>query len=303
MAKRLGTVCMSVAVALTFIALGGAGLYVYAQERHDLPPPGHEKAKQLQGSPFGLPRGADPIIGDLGGVPVSVPLNYTHLITEYDGDPSVFDPERRNWKAPTRTFASKINSLPLMVHLPDFLPKTPENEASYYRAKKSVEEPVEWLHIGVSAGRSFYLHEDNLVRGNPYDQKKRIDGLSKFRNKRYERQAEKLYGLVEYRSDEIVHYPSGPVVKRERLFFFNSYGKDATFIECNANGEPFEGSRRNVCTHRFSLYPSIKAEVSLQYDARTLGQWMEYERKARELILSFRVQPGNATAIPALQQQ
>ncbi|MFJ4294425.1 hypothetical protein ACIP1U_32400 [Cupriavidus sp. NPDC089707] len=47
MAKRLGTVCMSVVAALTFIALGGAGLYVYAQERHDLPPFDHEKAKQL----------------------------------------------------------------------------------------------------------------------------------------------------------------------------------------------------------------------------------------------------------------
>ncbi|MHA3017103.1 hypothetical protein E6A55_30860 [Cupriavidus necator H16] len=253
--------------------------------------------------PFDLPRGRDPIIGDLGGVPVSVPLNYTHLVTEYEGDPSVFDPERRNWKAPVRTFASKINSLPLMVHLPDFAPRTAANEASYYRAQKSMEGPEEWLPIGVSANQSLNVHKEKMVLGNPYDQHVTVKGLARFRNRRYDRQPETRYGLAEYRSEEIVRYPSGPVVSRDRLFFFTNDGKDVSFIECNANGEPFEESPRNVCIHRFSLYPSMKAEVNLQYDARTLSQWMEYERKARELILGFRVQPGEPAATPTLQQR
>ncbi|MFS8934828.1 hypothetical protein [Cupriavidus taiwanensis] len=255
--------------------------------------------------PFDLPKRNDPIIGDLGGVPVSVPLNYTHLLTEYDGDPSVFDPERRKWKPPVRTFTSKINSLPLMVHSPDFAPRTAENEASYYRTQKSINEPIEWLPIGISASMSLNLRGEQLESGNLYDQKKKIEGLSKFRNKRYERRSETIYGLTEYRLEEIVHYPSGSAVRKERLFFFSDSGKDVTFIECNANGEPFEESRRNVCTHRFSLYPPIKAEVSLQYDARTLSQWMEYERKVRQLISSFRVQPDKTASIPApaLQQQ
>ncbi|QRQ87426.1 hypothetical protein [Cupriavidus oxalaticus] len=253
--------------------------------------------------PFDLPKGDDPIIGDLGGVPVSVPVNYIHLVTEYDGDPSVFDPERRKWTPPVRTFASKINSLPLMVHLPDFAPRTPENEASYYRTQKSIAAPIEWLPIGISASTSLNLSDEKLESGNLYDQNKKIEGLSKFRNKRYDLKAETIYGLTEYRSEEIVHYPSGPATKKERLFFFTDSGKDVAFIECNANGEPFEESRRNVCTHRFSLYPAIKAEVSLQYDARTLSQWMEYQRKARELILSFRVQPSKGAGIPARQQK
>lgn len=47
MTKRLGTLCKMVAIALTLLALAGGGLYVYAQERHDLPPFDYEKAKQL----------------------------------------------------------------------------------------------------------------------------------------------------------------------------------------------------------------------------------------------------------------
>lgn len=245
--------------------------------------------------PFDLPKGDDPIIGDLGGVPVSVPVNYTHLVTEYDGDPRLFDPERRKWKPPVRTFASKINSLPLMVHLPDFAPRTAENEASYYRAQKSIEGPEEWLPIGVRASSAMYLTNQQLLDGDLFNQKSKIDGLSKFRNRLYERQSETLYGLVEYRSQKLVYYPGGSVMERERLFFFTKDGNNITFIECSANIEPFEESPRNVCTHQFSLYPSLKAEASLQYDARTLSQWMKYEQGVRKLILSFQARSAETS--------
>lgn len=246
--------------------------------------------------PFDLPKGTDPIIGDLGGVPVSVPLNYTHLITEYDGDPSVFDPERRKWKPPVRTFASKINSLPLMVHFPDYAPRTPENEVSYYRNQKAVEAPEEWLPIGVRAGERFFIRDEALKSGRIYDRKKIIKGYSGPTNPKfggpatvaYEKQIDLRHGLVEYLpvGFEANEDANG---RNNRLFFFETNGKDVTFIKCHASGHPFEGSFRNVCTHTFTLYPWMKAEVVLRYDARSLSNWQEYEQKVRDLIFSFRV--------------
>ncbi|MBF6992612.1 hypothetical protein [Cupriavidus sp. IK-TO18] len=157
----------------------------------------------LWAGPFDLPKGNDPIIGDLGGETVSVPLNYTHLITEYDGDPSVFDPERRKWKPPVRTFTSKINSLPLMVHLPDFAPRTAENESSYFKTP-AIDDPHEWLPVGVTASSQFFISDDALKEGSPFNREKIIESHSGPTNPkfggpafvRYDKEDTLRYGLA-----------------------------------------------------------------------------------------------------------
>lgn len=250
-------------------------------------------------STFSLPKSSEPVIGNLGGAPVSVPINYTFLMTEYDGDPNVFAPERRQWTPPVRTYASRINSLALTVHLPDFAPRTVENEASYYRSRRTFGEPEEWLEIGVSAGKNFLVRDEVLKTGRIYDRERIIEGFAGPvnpifkeipRHVSYRRQAELRHGLIEYRP---IGFPEDAEANlyNYRLFFHEVDGGDVTFIKCLANGSPFEGSPRNDCTHEFITYPEIRAEVSLSYDARSLHRWMEYESRARRLILDFRVQP------------
>ncbi len=245
-----------------------------------------------------LPKGGEPVIGDLGGVSVSVPINYTFLTTEYDGDPNVLAPERSRWIPPVRTYESKINSLAMVVHLPDFLPRTAENEASYYRSRKTFGEPEEWLEIGVSAGGQFFIRDDVLKGGRIYDQKKMVDGFSRPVNPAFKqgpryvvylKKIDLRHGLIEYQP---IGFPDNSEANpyNYRLFFHEVDGRSVSYIRCSANGSPFEGSARNVCVHKFVLYPVMMAEVSLRYDARSLYRWKGYERKSRALILGFRIQ-------------
>ncbi|MFJ4294391.1 hypothetical protein ACIP1U_32225 [Cupriavidus sp. NPDC089707] len=215
-----------------------------------------------------------------------MPLNYTHLITEYDGDPSVFDPERRNWKAPTRTFVSKINSLPLMVHLPDFAPRAPENEASYDRAQKSVTEPEEWLSIGVRAGERFFIQDAALNSGRIYDRAKFIESHSGPTNLRfggpavvkYERRAELRHGLVEFRPLGFKADEDGNG-RNTRLFFNEVDGGDVTFIKCHASGSPIENNHRNICSHSFVLYPAGHTSLAFEHSGKTLRSLLAARRK------------------------
>ena len=226
-----------------------------------------------------------PVVGDLGGVPVTIPAAYVRLL-EYDGDPNWFDPERAKWKAPQRTHESKISSFGVLVHYPDMQPLTRANFESY--PNKTIYD-YDWMNIGVSSASSFV--PTNLE--NPYGHW--IPGKEPQASYAYEQQEGLVHGLVAYKAirdlatHQVFDDNKAQYSNHVRYLGYES-GKVMTVIECAAGMPPVRGGVMS-CKHRFVLLPGMRAELSLRYPRAFLPHWRTYQERARDLLLSFRVAP------------
>lgn len=238
-----------------------------------------------------------PAIGNLGGVPVSIPPNYLHIMgVEYAGDPHWLEP--RKGERPVRTFDSQFTSIGLTVHLPDMKPHLPENDASYQKRYKSVGNR-EWLEVGILAGSGMGVGDKTLEK--PYEYL--FPNQEKFNQYRYEKLPELKYGLIEFKAIGInepydrtrmykVFDDNVYDVTNHHLLFYRTDGKITTMIECGAGVAAVPGGIQS-CSQRFLLLPEIKAEASLRYPPELLPQWRELQDGVRRVILNFRATPAD----------
>jgi len=223
-----------------------------------------------------------PVIGDLGGVPVSIPKPYANLV-EYDGDPHFM--EKRKKPAPERTYESKLASFGFEVRYPDMAALTDENAAE--KRKESIRT-TKWMRVGVSSHSHYGGAGDDGI-----ERRARDITDPKAHRYAYKPLPEKVHGLTGY-------FPVGPDESKRlqqvggadmndvNLYYHrNESGQVDTYIECS-NMEHAAAQ----CEQTFNLRPEMRVRLTVGYRRDLLPHWQEIQHSASQIILGFRVNPA-----------
>lgn len=233
-----------------------------------------------------------PVVGDLGGVPVTIPRVFAELV-EYDGDPHFT--ERKGFRPPERTHASRLSSFGFEVRYPDMASKAFKTPAD-----RDIHTTM-WLSVGITSG-GIYPGANALNNSKKYtiDEQPPCSGDHCFI---YVPLPEPTYGLTGYTptgsgvdvSRREVNLKLGRVAdSRDQNVYIaqNAAGRVTTYIECS-NVTHAAAS----CTQWFNLAPEMKALVDVRYRKGLLPHWREIQQSVSALILGFAAKPVAPTAV------
>jgi hypothetical protein len=239
---------------------------------------------------------AEPVIGDLGGIPVSIPQPIARFV-EYEGDPHFLEP--RKGPTPVRTFQSKLRSFGFEVRFPDMAPLTGKTLEDKH--KSNIYNTM-WLGVGIGV-ESYYNEStlkhraDNLPYPSQIRTSEAAPGLPARTWKEehgYIRSPNLLYGLV---VNEVQGYDEA---KRYRIpgngsgddtiyYHVDEQGNVDTYIRCdNIKHEAAP------CSHHFILPKAQHTIVKIHYRIGLLPQWCEIQEAVGKTILGFAVSPNPA---------
>jgi hypothetical protein len=233
-----------------------------------------------------------PVIGDLGGIPVSIPQPIARFV-EYENDPHFL--EKRKGPTPTRTLQSKFRAFGFEVRFPDlaFL----NNEAAKEDYRKSNIYNTMWLGVGVHIDA--YNNEVGLKRmvdaipapgkiwtsnldGKPHTWKEQHG---------YIRSPKPLYGLV---VNEVQGYdeakrhkiPGNDILDANIYYHIDNKEKVDVYIKC-------DNIRHDAapCNHHFILPTAKNTMIKVHYRIGLLPKWREIQDSVGKAILGFAVDP------------
>lgn len=226
----------------------------------------------------------EPVVGDLGGVPVAVPRPFARFV-EYGADPHFM--ERKGWSVPERTFQSKLRSFGFEVRYPDMASvevKTP--------AEKDIHTTM-WMRVGINTGENYGI-DDSL----DYRKKSRINSNYPCTSKcfTYVPLPEKTYDLTGYTptgsgvdvEKRSINFGRGTDMRDKNIYYYeDDSGHVTTFIECSNRAHAAA-----PCTQFFNLNPLMKAHVTVSYRKGLLPHWQQIQQSVTELIYSFETNPS-----------
>lgn len=210
-----------------------------------------------------------PIIGDLGGIPVSVPKSYAHFV-EYENDPHFLKP--RKGEPPKRTYQSKLRSFGFEFRFPDMAAFTLKMLSE---RRESTLYNTMWMSAGVDvASYHNQLSLQRMVNGSL---------SSKWgRDRRgYKQLPDKLYGLVVNIPD---HLDKNKQPNRNMYFHLNDQGQVDSYIRCDITWHDAA-----PCGHLFLVRNFKNTIIRVSYRASLLSQWQEIQSAVTKLILGFSV--------------
>ncbi|GAA4351442.1 hypothetical protein GCM10023165_39650 [Variovorax defluvii] len=265
------------------VLLGFAGLIAY--RLHVQVPPADLSSELRQEHPL-FPPGVSlkpvdqPVIGNLGGMPVTFPAGFVENV-EYEGDPGFG--EKRNGPKPERTHQLGFTSLGFRVRYPEFTVMSyKEREAD--RQKFSIHN-TPWLDFTITAG-TFFGDGEFLER--------KISWMNRDKNFQYEKLPGKQFGLQVYtpigvdkslRNYDLKRGYQSRISDRDMFVSYDSAGRVDTFIEC---------SNRNhdaaPCEQFFYLDPALRVQLTVMYRRGMLQHWQEIQTSTKKLLLSFKVE-------------
>lgn len=216
-----------------------------------------------------------PIIGDLGGVPVSIPKPYAHFV-EYDGDPHFM--EKRIGPPPPRTQNSKLASFGFEIRFPDMEPVT---EKTKVEKKATTIQTTTWMRVGINSHSHYGTAGDESLDNYAA----RIAETTAQR--RYEPLPKETYGLTGFApviTDEARKKPAGDAYDRNIYIHRDKNGRVDTYIECSNRTHAAA-----PCEQYFNLRPDMRIQVSVGYRKGLLPQWREIQSSVTQVILGFRV--------------
>lgn len=224
---------------------------------------------------------SDPVIGDLGGVPVAIPKPYANFV-EYDGDPHFM--EKRKAPPPTRTQDSKLASFGFEIRFPDMEPVTAKTEAA---KRNATIQTTMWMRVGIDSNSHYGAAGDQSLE-------RYFEAIADPRahRYRYEPLPNETYGLSGFT-------PVGTNLSRRNLGgggadwndknIYVHRGQDGrvdTYIACSNMTHSAA-----VCEQHFSLLPAMRIRVSVSYRKDLLPQWREIQASVTQVILGFRINP------------
>lgn len=222
-----------------------------------------------------------PYIGDLGGVPVTIPHYFISSFITYDGDPSFWKGQFHTRPAQSeRTHSSKMNSLTVIAHYPDMIGrKTLVLDEEWYDNLDSHQS--KWIDIMLTSGEDY--HKDGLQRlaegkiePSPYP----YDG--------YTRMPDQVIGgkkMEVYIALGKVPETGEPYRETKHDIFIDRDEKTKkvrNYIECSYRNVPMP-----PCLHYFELLPKMAARATVSYPRQMLPEWQGIEAKSKALIYSF----------------
>lgn len=216
-----------------------------------------------------------PIIGDLGGVPVSIPRPYARFV-EYDGDPHFM--EKRKGLPPQRTQASKLASFGFEIRFPDMEPETEKTKAE---KKASTIQKTMWMRVGINS------HSAYGAGGDDFLEKQAAAIAETTAQRRYEPLPKETYGLSGFApviTDLARMKPAGEWYDRNIYIHRDKDGRVDTYIQCS--NKTHSAVR---CKQYFNLKPAMRIHVTVNYRKALLPQWREIQASVTQVILGFRV--------------
>jgi hypothetical protein len=231
---------------------------------------------------------SEPVIGDLGGVPVAIPRSFARFV-EYDADSQFM--KKKGWSAPKKTFQSRLRSFGFEVRYPDMASvevKTP--------AEKDIHTTM-WMRVGIITGE-YYGVDESLDNHKNTRINSGLPCFSKCFD--YVPLNQNNYGLKGYT-------PIGPGINIEGrniesglgvdmddknvYVFEGDSGRVTTFIECsNMTHEAAP------CQQRCNLNPMMKTHITVSYRKGLLPHWQQIQKSVTKLIYSFEANPTTYTS-------
>ena len=222
----------------------------------------------------------NPVIGDLGGVPVAIPRVFARFV-EYDADPHFM--EKKGWSKPERTLQSKLRGFGFEVRYPDMASVDVQTQE-----EKNIRT-TKWMRVSVTTGEHYGVdHYLDKKKSNVLASKDRPCYKKCFI---YEPLPNKTYGLTGYTptgsgvdvAGRSINFGRGTDLRdRNVYYFFNESDQVMTFIECGNRAHAAER-----CTQYFNLNPVMKAYIKVDYRKALLPHWQEIQQSVTELIYSF----------------
>ena len=234
------------------------------------------------------------VIGDLGGMKVRIPRHYAEYV-EYDGDPGFG--EKRKGPRPQRTFDSRLRGFGMDVRFPDM--KGLENaQMREERRRLFLSQDNPWIGIGINAGKH-YPGDGFLDRQT----NARLFHINTPESKghwlfTYERMPEDEYGLEVWRLSEINPKTGKPAREdssaRDIYIHRDALGKVDTYISCKHPSVPTGIGTCNAETH---LEPKADVVVKINFRRGLLPEWQRIRQSARDLLMSFEVEPASEESL------
>jgi len=231
------------------------------------------------------------VIGDLGGMKVRIPRYYAEYVA-YDGDPGFG--EKRKGPRPKRTFDSRLSSFGMDVRFPDM--KGLESAQLREEKRRQPLREQTWISIGVKAGEIYpgdgFL--DRLTSGALFSAS--LPGRKVYWWNTYERVPEDEYGLEVWRLSGIDPRTGKPAresdIAKDVYIHRNSSGNVDAYIDCMFPRVP-DGIGK--CNMETSLAPKAQVVVRVNFRLGLLSEWKKIQQSARDLLLSFEVDPSPIT--------
>jgi len=231
------------------------------------------------------------VIGDLGGMKVRIPRHYAEYV-EYDGDPGFG--EKRKGPRPERTFDSRLTSFGIEVRFPDM--KGLENAQLREEKRRQPLREKTWIRIGINAGEiypgdGFLDRRTNSTLFNVYSPEMKGHWLFT-----YERMPDDEYDLEVWRLSGTDPRTSKPAREsdstRDIYIHREPSGNVDVYIGC---GRPSVPSGIGTCNLETSLAPKAQVAVRVSFRRELLPEWKRIQQSARDLLLSFEVDPSPIT--------
>lgn len=226
-----------------------------------------------------------PVIGDLGGVPVSIPKPYANFV-EYDGDPHFM--EKRKEPTPKRTYQSKLASFGFEVRYPDMAPVT--DETSSEKRKANIHTTM-WMRVGINSHSHYGGAGDDLL-----ERKASAIWKANAHPYVYKPLATKVHGLTGFApigpdESKRLQQVGGADMNDVNIYFHrNEAGQVDTYIDCSNMAHAAAG-----CRQVFNLQPQMRIRVTVSYRRDLLPHWREIQNSVSKVILGFRVAQTDAT--------
>ena len=221
-----------------------------------------------------------PVIGDLGGVPVSIPSPYARLV-EYEGDPAIGHAAMD--EASPRTPVSKLRSIAFDLRFPDM--RGSDGGVADEEAETTVWTTT-WMRVLLNAGSRYFgsdFLEPNVESLTDPEKRKYV----------YRLLPDLAFGLFAYAPvgvDEsrrtLTNLGSADASDQNIYVHRDDRGRVITYIECS--NVHHEAAR---CTQEFDLSPEMEAAVSISYRKDLLVHWREIQDSVRRIVLGFRADP------------
>ena len=220
-----------------------------------------------------------PIVGNLGGVPVSLPQFVVESVS-YDDTPPPFSKEWKTYKRPEkRTYADNLAAFGFSF---DFKTNELRNDlVNYDRWKKDFSSKTStWVDVSVYSGRSAPKEDMNKWA------KVWLPENGYYRSYRYSKTAEE-FGLEKYQVPDILDAKTQKPIRHQHdygdtFLSRDSDGNITSVIKCN-NYNKYE---MLICNSNFQV-AELNARISLNFLRHQLKDWQRIQQQAEQHIRSW----------------
>ncbi|MDO4641749.1 MAG: hypothetical protein Q4A84_08660 [Neisseria sp.] len=210
-------------------------------------------------------------IGSLGGIPIRFSGYITHGPMSYEDTPTIFSPDWENYKSPSRTLKSPIDSFGIDVNLDtgkvfDNRTDSFSDRSEERKIKNSPWASVNFYTTAVLDFLNSYLDDD--VRAKP-----------KLPEYTFKKTGEVQYGLEVYEQLE----PDSNTGSTDTLFIArDKKGNVSSYIKCSNNDVP-----NPPCEHKFLWKMSPYVYTNAGYSRYRLKDWQKIEARVQEILAEF----------------